>query len=395
MDFDFEARTIIEALRSGIPSRAVGKYFAQARPRVLADIEHDITMVGKTGQSSGKIISGKYGEGKTHLLNTIFNYAHDNNMVVSMISLSKETPFNKLYDIYRKLMANTYLPGKKQPGFIHVFQEKLTLNSNISSNMLLYCLERLDTDRLFFLLKDYIHTNDMDEKALLQSDLEGDFIPNTMVKSIYFRVFNQRAKFKVNFVKSRHYQDYYYLMSNLFKNLGYDGWVILFDETELLGRLGNKTRMDAYRNMGRFLFPADSLESVYTLFAISSSYVEDVIEGKKDNAVIDKYFSETPEVYLKVIEKIKEADQLSPLTEDEMRSILSKIVLFHFKSYDWHTEVDMNDFYDKVSAGGYLLRSKIRAAIEYLDILYQYRMKSHITINKIDSTIFEKEFSDE
>jgi hypothetical protein len=261
--------------------------------------------------------------------------------------------------------------------------------------MLLYCLERIDTDRLFFLLKDYIHTNDMDEKALLQSDLEGDFIPNTMVKSIYFRVFNQRAKFKVNFVKSRHYQDYYYLMSNLFKNLGYDGWVILFDETELLGRLGNKTRMDAYRNMGRFLFPADSLESVYTLFAISSSYVEDVIEGKKDNAVIDKYFSETPEVYLKVIEKIKEADQLSPLTEDEMRSILSKIVLFHFKSYDWHTEVDMNDFYDKVSAGGYLLRSKIRAAIEYLDILYQYRMKSHITINKIDSTIFEKEFSDE
>lgn len=32
---DFNARHIIEALRSGIPSRAVGAYFSEARPAML------------------------------------------------------------------------------------------------------------------------------------------------------------------------------------------------------------------------------------------------------------------------------------------------------------------------------------------------------------------------
>ena len=32
---DMEARRVIEALRSGIPSRAVGRYFAEARPQML------------------------------------------------------------------------------------------------------------------------------------------------------------------------------------------------------------------------------------------------------------------------------------------------------------------------------------------------------------------------
>ncbi len=33
--FDMEARHVIEALRSGIPSRAVGQYFSEARPAII------------------------------------------------------------------------------------------------------------------------------------------------------------------------------------------------------------------------------------------------------------------------------------------------------------------------------------------------------------------------
>lgn len=42
------------------------------------------------------IICGKYEGGKTHLLNTVFNMASENNMVVSYLSLNKETPIDKL-----------------------------------------------------------------------------------------------------------------------------------------------------------------------------------------------------------------------------------------------------------------------------------------------------------
>ena len=117
--YDVEARHIIEALRSGIPSRAVGQYFSEARPRIMREISDRLDLVCEQGKSSGMIISGKYGEGKTHLLNTVFNLAHSNNMVVSYLSLSKETPMDKLYLVYQKLIGNTYLPRRQQPGFMH------------------------------------------------------------------------------------------------------------------------------------------------------------------------------------------------------------------------------------------------------------------------------------
>lgn len=71
--FDFEARHVIEALRSGIPSRAVGQYFSEARPGIMKEISGHLDETCETGKSKGMIIAGKYGEGKTHLLNTVFS----------------------------------------------------------------------------------------------------------------------------------------------------------------------------------------------------------------------------------------------------------------------------------------------------------------------------------
>ena len=46
---DFEARHVIEALRSGIPSRAVGQYFSEARPGMMKKISDKLDRVRETG----------------------------------------------------------------------------------------------------------------------------------------------------------------------------------------------------------------------------------------------------------------------------------------------------------------------------------------------------------
>lgn len=97
---DFEARHVIEALRSGISSHAVGQYFSHAHPEITKQIAQKLSDVCENRTFGGMVIAGKYGEGKTHLLNTVFNMAHSENMVVSFISLSKETPFNRLDLVY-------------------------------------------------------------------------------------------------------------------------------------------------------------------------------------------------------------------------------------------------------------------------------------------------------
>lgn len=369
--FDMESRHIIEALRSGIPSRIVGRCFADARPRILRELSGRINDVCERQKSSGMIISGKYGEGKTHLLNTVFNMAGENNMVISYLSLSKETPMDKLHMLYPKLMANTYLPRRQQPGFTQAF-DTMTAGSKLASEMISYAAGQLETDKLYYLLRACLNTEDAEEKFQLLADLEGDFIANATLRQIYKRIFNQTVKYNVNFSKTKHVKDYLAFMSHFFVQLGYSGWAILVDEGELMGRLSKKGRLNAYRNMGYFLFPQSEFESVFTLFAYSASYVEDVVIGKHDFENLEELHPAEPEPMRSVLNLIVKTPQLAPLTENEIREILEKIREIHGKAYGWDAGVNIQSLVKASQNGGYLLRTRIRAAIELLDQMYQY-----------------------
>ena len=388
--YDIEARHIIEALRSGVPSRAVGQYFSEARPRIMREISDRLDSVCDAGKSSGMIISGKYGEGKTHLLNTVFNLAHSNNMVVSYLSLSKETPMDKLYLVYQKVIQNTYLPRRQQPGFMQEL-EKISANSPVASEMLVYALQQLETDKLYYLFRSYLNTEDSDEKFLLQADLEGDFVANAALKKIYRRIFNETVKYKVNFTKTKHCGDYFKFMSHLFTLMGYHGWVILIDETELMGRLGKKARLNAYRNMARFLLPERCPENTFSICALSASYTEDVIEAKHEYENLEAVYPDEPEPARTVLDLLVKAPQLVPLTKEEISSVLGKIQDFHGRAYEWTPNLSLASLTESTQSGGYLLRTKIRAAIEFLDQLYQYGKAGNTTVNELGEETFTEE----
>ncbi len=380
--YDIEARHVIEALRSGISSRAVGQYFSEARPKIMKEISTRLDLVCEQGKSSGMVISGKYGEGKTHLLNTVFNIAHSNHMVVSYLSLSKETPMDKLYLVYQKLIQNTCLPKRQQPGFMFEL-EKLSAGSPVANEMLLYAAKQLETDKLYYLFRSYLNTEDADEKFLLQADLEGDFIANAPLKKIYRRIFNEPVKYNKNFTKTKNCGDYISFMSHLFTQLGYHGWVILVDETELMGRLSKKARLNAYRNMADFLLPDRCPEMTFSIFALSASYAEDVIEGKHEYENLEEVYPESQEPAKTVLDLLAKAPQLLPLTKEEMNEALYKIQDFHGKAYNWNPQLSAASLLGATQSGGYLLRTKIRSAIEFLDQLYQYGRAGSTAINEL------------
>jgi len=391
---DFEAQRVIEALRSGVSSRAVGHYFSSARPELMEQISSRLDHIREQGESSGMVVSGKYGEGKTHLLNTVFNLAHANNMVVSLVPLSKETPFDKLYLAYQKLISNTYLPKRLQPGFQHILQD-ITPNNPKALDLLSFTSKHLETDKLFFVLRSFLNVEDPDEKYLLMADLEGDFINNALLRQIYKRIFNQTVRYAVPFSKTRHSMDYFVMLSHLFKLLGFNGWVILFDETELLGRLGKKARLAAYKNMASFLFPEQysHLESTFTMFALGASYREDVIESKHDFENINSMFVDRVqrEPMEKVLNHIIAAPQLQPLNQAEILSVLEQVQVFHGKAYDWQPQIDVREVLKASENRGYLLRTRIRAAVELLDQLYQYRQAGEIRINELGEPQYQED----
>ncbi len=89
--------------------------------------------------------------------------------------------------------------------------------------------------------------------------MEGDFIENAPLKKTYRRIFSQPVKCNVNFTKTKHCRDYFFFMSHLFTQMGYHGWVILVDETEL--KEAGKTTIN---ELGKEIFTEDipSLEEI-------------------------------------------------------------------------------------------------------------------------------------
>ena len=372
---DFSSRQVIEALRSGVPSRAVGAYFSEARPQMMKRLTGRMDQLQTDGSSGGMIFTGRYGEGKTHLLNTAFSMAAEKNMAVSYVALGKETPIDKPDQLYRKVMAQTYLPGAKQPGFRARLEESLTPGSNVTGELLAYTARELQTDRIYYLLKALIGAQEEDDREVLLADLEGDFTTDGIIKKTYRRVTGTPAKFSQTFSKTKHAMDYFCFMSHLFRSFGLDGWVLLFDEAELMGRYSKKGRAKAYVSMQKFLRPDTGLEQSLSIFAFSSSYAEDVIDRKHEFDVVKSVWSDDPDA-LKAsnasLNAILAAPELAPLTKEEIRRILVSIQEFHGKAYDWTPSVSEETLLKASENGGYLLRTKIRAAIEFLDQLYQY-----------------------
>lgn len=371
---DFENRHMIEALRSGVPSRAVGKFFSSSRKEIM-DKAAALIAESADGVSNSMVIKGKYGEGKTHFLNSVFSMAQEKNMVVSFVALGKETPANKIDILYKRVLEQTYLPGESEPGIPSLFTF-LSSGSDKANEMFLYALNKLDTNRLYYVLKAFLASegsND-DDVDVLEADLQGSFASVAAIRTLYSRYCREKVSFNNKFVVREHTSDYFAFMSHLFKVMGYSGWVILFDEAELIGRFARKSRMSAYSTISQFLFPPSSFDSVSSIFAFSSSYTEEVIGEKDDFGYLDLMEGDevSKEGIRKVLDRIVEAEELRALTEDELTYSLKTIVDIYSKAYGKDYSGHAEKVIETASSSGYLLRTKIRAAIEALDQISQY-----------------------
>jgi hypothetical protein len=184
-------------------------------------------------------------------------------------------------------------------------------------------LTHLETNKLYYVLKANLGTKDDEEKYLLAADIEGDFMMSAGVRKVYQRGFGETAVFNSNFVKTKHASDYLSFLLQLFRTQGYEGWVILFDEVELVGRLGRKSRQKAYLNMDRFL-KGERLERSYALFAFNASFAPDVIEGKLEHEGLDTNETLTPAdkaIITSVLDAIAKATQLVLLSRKETAGV--------------------------------------------------------------------------
>lgn len=169
----YESVRLVEALRSGVSSRKVSAVFSKGREDILTEVLQDLEHVQRDGVSKGFLFRGDYGEGKTHLLNQIFNEAESRNFVVSLLPLSKETPFNNLRKVYPNVVAATYLPGALMPGFEWKLRQ-LHPDSVKAEAILDFCRKRLHP-KIELVFRNYLREGDPYNRFRLYADLAGQF----------------------------------------------------------------------------------------------------------------------------------------------------------------------------------------------------------------------------
>ena len=110
------AAVIINSLKGGVVPRVGLPYITVGREREIAALLHDLELV-KEGGASFRFLVGRYGSGKSFLLQTIRNHAMGNNFVVCDADLSPERRFQGTggqgLATYRELIRN--LSTKTRP----------------------------------------------------------------------------------------------------------------------------------------------------------------------------------------------------------------------------------------------------------------------------------------
>ena len=92
-----------------------------------------------------------------------------------------------------------------------------------------------------------------------------------------------------------------------------------------------------------------------------------------------------------VLNGILNAPELMPLTREETLQVLLSIQDFHGRAYGWKPEVSADTIYQVTESGGYLLRTRIRSAIEFFDQLYQYGEAGKTKVTKLGKETYDED----
>ena len=121
------ANTIINALKGGVVPRVGLEYITVGRTQEINAFLHDIDIIGDGG-ATFRFIVGKYGSGKSFLLQTIRNYATAKGFVVVDADLSPERRFSGTKGqglaTYRELIRNMSVKSKPDGGALPLILEK-------------------------------------------------------------------------------------------------------------------------------------------------------------------------------------------------------------------------------------------------------------------------------
>lgn len=394
------AATLINSLKGGVVPRIGLPYITVGRENEINALLHDVDIIADGG-ASFRFIMGKYGSGKSFLLQTTRNYVMDRNFVVCDADLSPERRLQGTKGqglaTYKELIRNISTKTRPEGGsltlildrWINAVQTETAAESELIPdspefekavekkiyavvNSLSEMVHGFDFSRLLTLYYRAFAEGDDETKGKVVKWFRGEYATKTEAKS----------ELGVNIIiTDEDWYEYIKLFSAFLKMAGYSGMLILIDELVNIYKIPNSiTRQYNYEKI--LTMYNDRLQGKAKYIGIimcgTPQCIEDTrrgvysYEALRSRLAEGRFGGEISDMLAPVI-------KLSPLTYEEMLVLIEKLEDIHSGLFGYENRLkqdDLIDFikieYSRVGADTNITpREVIRDFIELLDITYQ------------------------
>lgn len=394
------AATLINSLKGGVVPRIGLPYITVGRENEINALLHDVDIIADGG-ASFRFIMGKYGSGKSFLMQTIRNYVMDRNFVVCDADLSPERRLQGTKGqglaTYKELIRNISTKTRPEGGaltlildrWINAVQTETAAESDLTPDSLEF--EKAVEKKIYAVvnsLNEMVHGFDFSRLLTLyyRAFAEGDDETKGKVvkwfRGEYATKTEAKSELGVNIIiTDEDWYEYIKLFSAFLKMAGYSGMLILIDELVNIYKIPNGiTRQYNYEKI--LTMYNDTLQGKAKYIGIimcgTPQCIEDTrrgvysYEALRSRLAEGRFGGEVSDMLAPVI-------KLSPLTYEEMLVLIEKLEDIHSGLFGYENRLqqeDLIDFikieYSRVGADTNITpREVIRDFIELLDITYQ------------------------
>ncbi|MBO8435789.1 MAG: ATP-binding protein [Spirochaetes bacterium] len=395
------AQTILNALKGGVVPRIGLPYITVGRKNEIEAILHDISIISEGG-ASFRFIVGKYGSGKSFLLQTIRNYAMDRGFIVSDADLSPERRLRGTSGqglaTYRELISNLSTKTKSEGGaltlildkWISSIQSEAANETDLSVNDALFTkIVDKKINAVTSSINELVHGFEFARLLSLyyHAYLDGDDETKAKVtkwfKGEYTTKKDAKDELGINIIiTDDDWYDYLKLFALFFRLAGYQGIIIMIDELVNLCKIPSSiTRQYNYEKLLAMYNDALQGKARYIGFLMGATpqAMEDRRRGIYSYEALRSRLQEGKFSKPGARDLLAPVIHLDPLTPEEMLILCEKLVQIHADLYNYEIKLKAEDLakfitleYSRIGAEENITpREVIRDFIELLDLLYQ------------------------
>ena len=395
------ASVIINSLKGGVVPRIGLPYITVGRENEIDAFLNDIEIIGEGG-AAFRFIVGKYGSGKSFLLQTVRSYAMDKNMVVADADLSPERRLQGTRGqglaTYKELIRNMSTKTRPEGGALTLILDRwisglqtevMRENSLTIEDSRIPALTERKISEVISSLNEMVHGFDFARlltvyyKAYLNGDDESKARVVKWFRGEYTTKTEAKAELGVNIIiTDDDWYEYIKLFALFLKKAGYSGLLILIDELVNIYKIPNSiTRQYNYEKILTMYNDTMQGKAQYMGIIMSGTpqCIEDTRRGVYSYEALKSRLTEGRFGKGELKDMSAPVIKLSPLTYEELLVLIEKLTEIHAVLYEYTPDVTENDMiefikleFSRIGADSAITpREVIRDYIELLNIIHQ------------------------